>query len=117
MNVIHIGLGGRGQQWLGVVRGRPDMRSISCVDPDTSALDWVRVHFPDQRDACYERLDEALRYVADAAIIASPWRCVRAWLLQALEAGLTVMIELPSPPASRRRRRSWRSHAAPASPS
>ena len=96
MNVIHIGLGGRGRQWLEIVRDRPDMRSVGCVDPDTSALDWVRVHFPDQRDACYERLDEALRHVkADAAIIASPLALRAGLALQALEAGLTVMIEPP----------------------
>jgi predicted dehydrogenase len=96
MNVIHIGLGGRGRQWLGVVRDRPDMRSVSCVDPDTSALDWVRVHFPDQRDACYAQLDEALRHVkADAAIIATPLALRAGLALQALEAGLTVMLEPP----------------------
>jgi predicted dehydrogenase len=96
MNVIHIGLGGRGRQWLGMVRDCPNMTSVSCVDPDTSALEWVRVHFPDQRDTCYKQLDEALRHIKpDAAIIASPLAMRAGLALQALEAGLTVMIEPP----------------------
>jgi predicted dehydrogenase len=96
MNVIHIGLGVRGRHWLGIVRDRPDIRSVACVDPDASALDWVRAHFPDQRDTCYEKLDAALQHISvDAAIIISRADLHADQAIQALEAGLTVMTEEP----------------------
>ena len=96
MNVIHIGLGVRGRHWLEMLRTRSDMRSVGCVDPDASALDWVRAHFPNRRDACYKKLDNALRQVkVEAAIIASPLALRADHAIQALEAGLTVMIEQP----------------------
>jgi predicted dehydrogenase len=96
MNIIHIGLGARGRHWLEVVRDLPDMRSVGCVDPDASARDWVRARFPDQKDTCYETLDEGLRHVkADAAIIASPPVLRADQAIQALEAGLTIMLEKP----------------------
>jgi len=96
MDVIHIGLGVRGRRWLEIVRDRPDMRSVGCVHPDVAALDWVRAHFPDHRNTCYEKLDEALGHVkADAAIIATSPMLHAGQAIQALEAGLTILIEQP----------------------
>jgi predicted dehydrogenase len=96
MNVIHIGLGVRGRHWLEIVRDRPDITSVGCVDPEATALDWVRGHFPELKNACYENLDEALTGLrADAALIASPVSHHGAHCMQALEAGLAVMVEKP----------------------
>src|SRR5262245_11295269 len=96
MDIIHIGLGVRGKHWLGIVRDHPDITSAGCVDPESSALDWVRTHFPNLRNACYPNLEEAVKNLkADAAIIASPPPYHAAHCLEALEAGLAVMVEKP----------------------
>jgi len=96
MKIIHIGLGVRGKHWLEIVRDYPQMTSTACVDPEPSALASVQTHFPDLRNACYPNLDEALKNVkADAAIIASPPPYHGDHCLQALEAGLAVMVEKP----------------------
>src|SRR5262245_24744247 len=96
MNVLHIGLGLRGRHWLEIVRDRSDIRSVACVDPDASALNWAKTHFPTLSRACYPHLEEALKATgADAAIIASPLARHASQAIQALEAGLAVMIETP----------------------
>src|SRR5262249_16096269 len=96
MDIIHIGLGIRGKHWLEIVRDHPGMTSIACVDPEPSALDWTRKHFPTLSSACYANLQEALKSIkADAAIIASPPPFHADHCLQALDAGLGVMVEKP----------------------
>jgi predicted dehydrogenase len=60
------------------------------------ALEWVKAHFPEQRDTCYQHLDEALRSTnADAAIITSAPALRADQALQALEARVAVAIEQP----------------------
>jgi predicted dehydrogenase len=96
MNVIHIGAGVRGRHWLEIVRDHSDITSVGCVDPEAAALDWVRTHFPELRNSCYENLGEALtRIDAHTALIASPVSHHGAHCMQALEAGLAVMVEKP----------------------
>lgn len=96
MNIIHIGLGVRGRHWLEIVNDDPGSTSVACVDPDESALDWAKTHFPKLRNACYQRLEDALNEVkANAAIIASPPRFHASDASKALEAGLPVMVEKP----------------------
>jgi predicted dehydrogenase len=96
MEIIHIGLGIRGKHWLEIVRDHPHITSAGCVDPEPLALDWARTHFPSLRNACYANLDEALKHTrAGAAIVASPARFHAVHCLQALEAGLAVMVEMP----------------------
>ena len=94
MNIIHIGLGNRGKRWILTARENPNLVSVGCVDPDSSALDWVRTHFP--KVPYGTDLHTVLYKVnADAAVIAgSPW--VRAGeTIKALEAGLAVLAEFP----------------------
>jgi predicted dehydrogenase len=96
MNILHVGLGVRGKDWLAKVRTRSDVTSVGCVDPDASALSWTRIHVPELGTACYPDLDEALRSTrADAAIIASPGTQHARHAIKALEAGLAVMVEIP----------------------
>jgi len=96
MNIIHVGLGIRGRHWLEIVRNYPDGTSVACVDPQAAALDWVKSHFSNLREACYEDLEKALRNIkADAAIISSPPAFHANHAIMALEAGLAVMIEKP----------------------
>ncbi len=94
MDILHLGLGSRGRHWLDIVRNRPDMASRGCVDPDTGAQAWAQTAFP--QVPWYASLGEALRQVkADAVLIASlpAWHAAHA--LEALAAGLAVMIEPP----------------------
>jgi predicted dehydrogenase len=96
MRIIHIGLGVRGRHWLEIVRDRPDITSVGCVDPEAAALAWIKARFPRLKDACYEKPDQAFRDIAaDAVIIASPPAMRASQAIEALEAGLTVMVEKP----------------------
>ena len=96
MNIIHVGLGIRGRHWLEIVRDYADSTSVGCVDPQAPALDWVKSHFPNLREICYEDLEKALKNIkADAAIISSPPAFHASHAIMALEAGLAVMIEKP----------------------
>jgi predicted dehydrogenase len=96
MNIIHVGLGIRGRHWLEIVRDYADANSVACLDPQASALDWVKSHFPNLREACYDDLEKALKNIkADAAIISSPPAFHATHAIMALEAGLAVMIEKP----------------------
>lgn len=96
MNIIHVGLGIRGRHWLEIVRDNPAGTSVGCVDPEASALDWVKNSFPHLSNACYEDLEKALKDIkADAVIIASPPALHATHAIMAVEAGLAVMIEKP----------------------
>jgi predicted dehydrogenase len=96
MKLLHIGLGVRGRHWLEIVRDRRDIVSVACVDPEETALRWVRERFPQLKDACYGSLDQALTRVrADTALIASPVVHHARHCMQALDAGLAVLVEKP----------------------
>jgi predicted dehydrogenase len=96
MNIIHIGLGIRGRHWLEIVADHPQITSVAGVDPESAARDWTRTHFPNLKNACYANVEEALKNIkADAGIIASPPPYHALHCLQALEAGLAVMVEKP----------------------
>ena len=94
MDVIHLGAGLRGRHWLEIVRHHPDVTPVGCVDPDATALDWVRTHFPGMQ--CFASLSDALRQItAEAVIITSPPALHASQAIEALEAGLGVMLETP----------------------
>jgi predicted dehydrogenase len=96
MNILHVGLGGRGRHWLAIARTRSDVTSVGGVDPDAAALCWTRTHVPELGNACYADLDDALdRTRADAAIIATPATQRARHAIKALDAGLAVMLEMP----------------------
>lgn len=97
MDILHIGLGEKGRQWVEIVRGRRDATSVAGVDPDAASRQWMQRRA--SHVACYERLEEALQQVtADAAVVASPLASRAADAITALEAGLAVMIEKPFAP-------------------
>src|SRR4030095_7700553 len=94
MNIIHVGLGVRGRHWLEIVRDYPDGTSVGCIDPQAPALDWVKSHFPNLREVCYDDLKKALKNIkADAAIISSPPAFHATHAIMALDAGLAVIIK------------------------
>lgn len=100
MKIIHIGAGRRGQHWLDYVRQYPDATSVACVDPEPRALEEAKNKFGQNHCQYFSDFKSALRDVsADAALIASPSHLHAEHALQALEAGLVVMVEKPFAPS------------------
>ena len=96
LRIIHIGIGIRGRHWMEFVRDYPDAVSVACVDVDTRALDGLKSKYGENHCRYFTDLKTALNTVtADAALIASPTALHAEHALQALEAGLAVMIEKP----------------------
>jgi predicted dehydrogenase len=94
MEVLHIGLGRRGRQWLEIVQNATHMTSVGCVDSEPSAREWVKMRF--SHIACYERLDEAIKHCKiDAAIIATPPALHAVQTIELLESGCAVLLEPP----------------------
>jgi predicted dehydrogenase len=94
VNILHIGLGNRGHRWVSAVQKHPGARSVGCVDSASSTLSWVRTRFPGL--TLSQDIEEVLPKVhADGAIIAGSPGLRAAHAIQALEAGLTVMVEEP----------------------
>jgi predicted dehydrogenase len=99
INIIYIGVGLRGRHWLEYVRDYPDAVSVACVDPEPQALNEVKTMFGQEHCQYFADLDTALRDTSpDAALIASPSALHVEHALQALEAGLAVMVEKPFAP-------------------
>lgn len=96
MDIIHIGLGDVGRRWLEAVREHPESRSVACVDTDVAALAWVKTHFPALATSCYTSLAEACQHVqAEAALITVAPATRAQQAIEALTAGLGVMLEAP----------------------
>jgi predicted dehydrogenase len=96
IRIIHVGVGVRGRHWLDIVAQHPDFTSVACVDTNEAALHEVRA-LPGQKHGRFSTsLEDALSKVqADAALITSPSFLHAAHALQALDAGLAVMVEKP----------------------
>src|SRR5262245_26497347 len=96
VKIIHIGLDAGGKRWLEIIRDCPNMTTVGCVDSETAALDWTRKHYPTLSSVCHTSLQEALKNSkVDAVIISSPPPFHADHCIQALEAGLAVMVEKP----------------------
>jgi predicted dehydrogenase len=86
----------RGRHWLEIVADHPDFVSVACVDPDEGALRQAGQVRGQQHGQFLRRLEDALGQVqADAALIASPTFLHAPQTLQALDAGLAVLVEKP----------------------
>ena len=96
IKIIHIGVGGRGRHWLDFVAQHRDFTAAGCVDVDDKALESAR-RAPGQEHGTFcKSLEDALsRTQADAVLITSPSFLHAQQALQALEAGLAVMVEKP----------------------
>jgi predicted dehydrogenase/predicted AlkP superfamily phosphohydrolase/phosphomutase len=96
LRLIHIGVGLRGRHWLDIVSHHPDFVSVACVDPDEKALGVARSLPGQEHGRFFASVAEALAHVgADAALITSPSFLHTQHALQALDAGLAVMVEKP----------------------
>jgi predicted dehydrogenase len=94
--ILHIGTGSRGRHWLEIVRDYPHATSVAFVDNDPRSLDEARKLAGPCSAQFYTDLSVALREVpADVALIASPSFLHPKHALQALESGLTVLMEKP----------------------
>lgn len=99
MNTIHVlnvGLGGRGRYWLSLVRAHDGFESVGWVDPSASSLAAAREAAPDVQVPTFASVREAARQVkADVAIIAAAATGRRENCLEAIEAGLHILVEKP----------------------
>jgi predicted dehydrogenase/predicted AlkP superfamily phosphohydrolase/phosphomutase len=96
IKIIHVGVGGRGRHWLDFVAQHPDFAAVACVDIDEKALESARRAPGQEHGKFYTSLEDALsRTQADAVLITSPSFVHTQHALQALDAGLAVMVEKP----------------------
>ena len=93
--VVVVGLGTRGRQWSGEVRGAPAFTLAAACDPSAEARERAvaegiprRIVFGGLRDAC-------VAVTPRAAIIATPVNQHVTPCERALEAGLAVLVEKP----------------------
>jgi predicted dehydrogenase len=96
ISIIHLGVGGRGRHWLSFIADHPDFTSVACIDPDQRALEAARALPGLQNCKFFTAFEQALQDAnADAVLIASPSFLHGRQALQALDAGLAVMVEKP----------------------
>lgn len=96
IRLIHVGVGGRGRHWLEYVAQHPDFVAVACVDVNERALQEAK-DMPGQTHGRFvTRFEDAIVQVeADAALITSPSFLHAPQAIQALDAGLAVMVEKP----------------------
>jgi predicted dehydrogenase len=96
ISIIHLGVGARGRHWLEFIAGHPDFTSVACVDGDQRALEAARALPGLENCKFFTSFEQALQKAkADAVLIASPSFLHGRQALQALDAGLAVMVEKP----------------------
>jgi len=96
LRVIHVGLGGRGGHWLDFIAQRSDVISVGFVDSSREMIEKARARPNLANGKFFERLQDALAAVpADFVLIASPSFLHAQQSLQALNAGLAVLVEKP----------------------
>ena len=96
IKMIHVGVGVRGRHWLDIVAQHPDFASAACVDSDETALQQARSLPGQEHGQFFTSLEDALSHLqADAALITSPSFLHAQHALQALDAGLGVLVEKP----------------------
>jgi predicted dehydrogenase/predicted AlkP superfamily phosphohydrolase/phosphomutase len=96
IKIIHVGVGGRGRHWLEYVAQHPDFSAVACVDVDQKALESTRRMPGQEHGKFFTSAEEAFAQTqADAALVTSPSFLHAQHALQALDAGLAVMVEKP----------------------
>ncbi|MFC4452301.1 Gfo/Idh/MocA family oxidoreductase [Deinococcus sonorensis] len=98
LRLIHLGLGGWGRDWMKVVRANGDVQTAAFVDSSPQALQLAAQQGADPA-LCFSSLTEALQAVqADVALITASAPGHTPLALEALAAGLPVLIEKPFAP-------------------
>lgn len=93
--LIQVGLGGWGRDWTRVVREVPGVEAAAFVDTSPEAL-ALAVEAGVDRSRCFASLADALEAVPSGAVLITTGAGGHAPVaLQALEAGLPVLVEKP----------------------
>jgi predicted dehydrogenase len=96
VRILNVGLGGRGRYWLGLVQAQEGFESVGWVDPSEAALAKARETAPDLQVPVFGSVREAARSVqADIALIAAAATGRKENCLEAIEAGLHILVEKP----------------------
>jgi predicted dehydrogenase len=96
VRLVHIGVGVRGRHWLDIVAQHADFASVAYVDPNEQVLADVRARSSHGHGKFFTSFEAAMAEVqADAVLIASPTAFHAGHAVQALSAGLAVMVEKP----------------------
>lgn len=96
IRVLHVGLGGRGRYWLGLVQAHEGFESVGWVDPSEAALAAAREAAPEVRVPTFASVRDATRRVnADIAVIAASSTGRHENCLEAIDAGLHILVEKP----------------------
>ncbi|RPI29648.1 MAG: gfo/Idh/MocA family oxidoreductase [Acidobacteria bacterium] len=93
MKIIIVGMGTKGREWLQIASRQRNVQVVAAVHTDAGSQESA-IRLP-QSAAAFSRLDEALQVRADAAIISSPPVVRGQHAIQAVNAGLSVMLETP----------------------
>lgn len=92
MKVIHVGEGHRSRDWLEVVRRHPEARSVAVVAADRGRIESV----PELQNASFATLRDAVGQIeADAAVLTGNAVHDQSVAIEALEAGLAVVLDRP----------------------
>ncbi len=96
IKVIHLGVGVRGRHWLDIVAQHPDFVSVACVDQSDDALAEARRHAGQEHGTFLKDFQSAVASARpDAVLIATPSSLHATHAIQALDAGLAVLVEKP----------------------
>lgn len=94
--ILNVGLGGRGRYWLSLVQAKEGYESVGWVDPSEQSLKQARESAPESTPPAFASVGEAARTVkAEIAIIAAAATSRKANCLEAIEAGLHILVEKP----------------------
>ncbi len=96
IKVLHLGVGVRGRHWLDIVARHPDFVSVACVDRQQEALDEAKRQPGQDHGNFLTDFAAALATARpDAVLIATPSALHAPHAIQALDAGLPVLLEKP----------------------
>lgn len=96
MRLIQAGVGAFGRSWAGIVRSTDGVEPVALVDPISDARDRAVGDFGLPRSTVFAGLGEAIDAVrADAVLLTTPPETHHPLALEALAAGLHVLVEKP----------------------
>ncbi len=96
LNLLLVGVKGRGESWLRAINASPKLTLAGCVDVATAHLEAVQAEYGVPAERCFVDLQEALETAKpDAVVISSPPQFHPAMAVQAMNAGCHVLTEKP----------------------
>jgi predicted dehydrogenase len=94
--VLHVGVGGRGRQWLGETLKHPEFTPVAFVEPSAQSVAKTREKFPQLDVPVFSSVNDALKSVkADVAIIAASSHARIANCTECINAGVHFIVEKP----------------------